>query len=361
MASAPATMATASRAATAARPARRRWLERRSRRTCSSVARCFPARPALRRASRKARSAAVSAGRGPVAPLRGPRLPHPAVELAVGAAQLVPALGRDGEVAHDPQPVDVVVEPGAQPGPRHGEGLVGDLDGVAVAAQQPSRRPAARPRAVCSSSVATVRRAHPGADRLAAVVRRDEPQHQVAQHVLLARGQVAVEPLGGLGDGLPHAARRGIPLDGEGAALAAPPRLAQHVGQQGQRPGRALDLAHEQVDQSRLEPQPGLGRRSLDGRCAARAGPMAPEQVEAVLDEARELGVGGQLAEAVGAQRRGPAVPRAANVDQAGEERLPLRRRLGRGRAPPRTGRRRTPRPGRQAPGSATSSGGLPA
>ena len=60
------------------------------------------------------------------------------------------------------------------------------------------------------------------------------------------------------------------------------------------------------------------------------AGPMAAEQVEALLHEAGELGVGGQLAEAVGAQRDDEP-PAGGEVDQSGEERLPLGGRLGQG------------------------------
>ena len=60
-----------------------------------------------------------------------------AVELAVGSAHRVPGVGGDGEVAEDALALDIVVQPGLQPGPGPGQRFVGQLDGVVVAGHQP--------------------------------------------------------------------------------------------------------------------------------------------------------------------------------------------------------------------------------
>ena len=70
-------------------------------------------------------------------PVQDPGQPDAAVELAVGATEGVPGVGRGGQVVQDPLPLDVVVEPAAQPGPGPGERLVGDLQDAVVAGHQP--------------------------------------------------------------------------------------------------------------------------------------------------------------------------------------------------------------------------------
>ena len=65
--------------------------------------------------------------------------------------------------------------------------------------------------------------------------------------------------------------------------------------------GLALDLAYQQVDQTGLQQQADLAGRSLDRRPQVGFAHRA-QQVQAGLDEAGEVRVGGQLAETVGAQ-----------------------------------------------------------
>ena len=105
--------------------------------------------------------------------------------------------------------------------------------------------------------------------------------------VALASPGPRVELLRGLGDRPPDPAGRLVAGDGQRPALPAQPGLAQGVGEQRQRARLALDLAHEQVDEPRLDDQPGLSRRSLTAarRSSARHG---AEQVQSLLHEVRE-------------------------------------------------------------------------
>ena len=137
---------------------------------------------------------------------------------------------------------------------------------------------------------------------------------------MLARASALVEPLGGLGDGLADAAGRGVARHGQRVALPALPRLTQRVRQQRQGARLALDVAHQQVDEAGFEPQPGLRGGALDG-ARRSASSIGAEEVEAPLDEARELGVGGQVAEPVGPQRDDEQRrPRSATATRGGEE-----------------------------------------
>ena len=81
--------------------------------------------------------------------------------------------------------------------------------------------------------------------------------------------------------------------------------------EQRQRGRLALDLADQQVDQPRLEPQPGATGGALDGAAQVRLAHRA-EQVQAVLEEPRDVRVRRQVAEVVGPQREHQ---RAAGAD----------------------------------------------
>ena len=61
------------------------------------------------------------------------------------------------------------------------------------------------------------------------------------------------------------AAGRAVAVDGQYAGLATRPGLGQCVGQQWQRARLVLDLSHQELDESLLDPQAGLGCRPLDG------------------------------------------------------------------------------------------------
>ena len=115
-------------------------------------------------------------------------------------------------------------------------------------------------------------------------------------------GDLVVDLLGRLGDRAADAAGALVARHGEGATLAALPRLVQRVRQQRQGAGLALDLPNQQVDQARLQQQADLAGRTLDGGSQVGVAHGA-QQVQAALDEAGEAGVGRELTEAVGAQR----------------------------------------------------------
>ena len=76
---------------------------------------------------------------GPGPPLQRPGQPDPAVQLAVRPPELVPGVGGGAQVAQDPLPLDVLVEPGPQPRPGARQCLVGDLDDTGVAGDQAGR------------------------------------------------------------------------------------------------------------------------------------------------------------------------------------------------------------------------------
>ena len=159
------------------------------------------------------------------------------------------------------QPVDVLVEPGAQPRPRHGERLVRDLDGVAVAGEQPgSDEPLHELRAAESPSTARVARASHRFARSSGATRRSM---RLAQHALVARRPGHGRHPRRTGR-RPRARRRspGSPPR-SGSSLAPLPRLPEHVGEQRERPGLPR------------RPRAGGGRRDR-ARGAARPGRPAP-------------------------------------------------------------------------------------
>ena len=92
-----------------------------------------------------------------------------------------------------------------------------------------------------------------------------------------------------------------VAVDRERAALAPLPRLVQRVRQQGEGAGLACDLPYQQIDQARLQQQADLAGGTLD-RGSQFAFAHGAQQMQPGLDESGEVGVGRQLAEAVGAQ-----------------------------------------------------------
>ena len=92
-----------------------------------------------------------------------------------------------------------------------------------------------------------------------------------------------------------------VAVNGQGVALAVAPRLLQGVGQQRKCTGVVADLPDEQVDQARLEDQPGLLHGT--GDCFAQGLLVeSADQVQAAFDQAAEAGVLGDLRQAVAAQ-----------------------------------------------------------
>jgi hypothetical protein len=243
----------------------------------------------------------VEVGRRPVAPVDRLVQPDAAVELALRSAHGIPRLGGGAEVPPGPLPLDVVVQPVAQPGPGAGEGLVGQLDHVLVAGHQPGGDE------LFDDLLADGVGGHdpagdPGADRFAVGAGRHQAQQEVAQHGALLGRRALVELFGGLGDRPADAAGGLVAGDGQRAAFAAPPGLAQGVREQRQRARLALHVPHQQVDQAGFEAQPRLAGGPLD-RGPQVVLPHAVEQEEAPLDDPGEPEVGGELAQPVGPQR----------------------------------------------------------
>jgi hypothetical protein len=148
----------------------------------------------------------VEVGRGPVAPLDGLVEADAAVQLAVGPAHGLPGVGGGGEVAPDALPFDVVVQPAPQPGPRSGEGFVGELDDVLVADHEPGGDELLDNLLVLGVG-GDGTAGYPGPHGLALGAGCHEPQQQVPHDGALVGGCLFVELFGGLGHGATDAAR----------------------------------------------------------------------------------------------------------------------------------------------------------
>ena len=147
-----------------------------------------------------------------------------------------------------------------------------------------------------------------------AVAQLGEPQEHAARDLPLLGRQRGEDAVGGLRDRRGDPAGGAVGLDCERASVAPLPGRAQRVREQRQRPGLAGHLAHGQLDQPRLEPQPRqprrLGHRPLELVLAHR-----PERELVGSDRAGELGMRQELAVHVGPHpdRHRPAQPPAAH------------------------------------------------
>jgi hypothetical protein len=121
--------------------------------------------------------------------------------------------------------------------------------------------------------------------RIAVVNNLDQAQEQRPSHRPLRVGERVVQPLRRGRYRAPHSARVAVPRDGQHPALAPRPCLRQGVGQQGQGTRLVHHVPNQQVDQPRLQAQPGLRRWSLDRLSQLRLG-HRPQEVEAVLHHA---------------------------------------------------------------------------
>ena len=250
-------------------------------------------------------------GRRLVAPLQGSFQPGTAVELGVGSAERIPSVRRADQVAEYPLAGNVIVEPCAQSGPRPCEGLVGDLEGVALGGDQSGTdEQADHP---VAARVAEDRPArHATADRVAVQGRGDESQQDRAQRVALLGREAVVQAVGRAGDGDPDPATALVALDGERRPVASPPRLGQRVRQQRQRARFPLAVAHQQVDEAGLQSEPGHPCRLLDG-LAQRVSAERADEVQSALDEFADVAIDAEATEMVAANddddRNVPARP----------------------------------------------------
>ena len=197
-----------------------------------------------------------------------------------------------------------------------------------------------------SGSADSRRRGHPAADRLALGPGGHQPQHQVAQQVPLLGFDARVDLLGRLRDRAADATGRGVPGHGQRVALASLPRLQERVRQHRQCARRPLDLADQQVDETRL-------------RSTARPAARAPRRRPAGLARSSPPAGAGRaraFARSRGRPRPRPAGPpasprpaaRARLAATSAAKKAPARPRRRTARRPPRTGRRGAPtaRPG---------------
>ena len=271
--------------------------------------------------ARKARSVGSEVGTGPLDPLDGAAQADAPVQLAGRATEPLPVLGRHRQVTAGAQAVDVVVDPAPQSRPRRGQRLVGELDAVPV-----QRHQAGGDQPLDEGGAQRTAR-HRGvghADPMRCTERagRDQAQQEVAEHRPLRLLGRLVDGFRREGDGAADAA--GPPVAGhrQRPALAVLPGLAQRVREEGEAPGGALDLVVQQIDQTRLEAQPDLAGRSLDGGGEVLAAHRT-EQVQAPLGDAGEATVGRQLAEVIGPDGQHQR-PVGGPLGERGEERGPL-------------------------------------
>lgn len=234
----------------------------------------------------------------------------------------------------DPLPLDVLLQPAAQPGPVARQRLVGQLDHPVVDGDQPGvhQQLHDRPVLLVVDHAAGEPARAPAGQRVVVARWRHQSHHQVPHQGLLGRRDAAVDLFGGAGDGTLDAAGGDVPRHRQGGALAVAPRLAQRVGEEGERAGLVLHLAQQEVDESGLEQQPGLLGGALDAG-AQLLDPERAQQEEAALDHLRELRMGGEVAGAVrahghhqrappGVLGQGPEEPRALLLVGALRERL---------------------------------------
>ncbi len=220
-----------------------------------------------------------------------------------------------------PHALDIVVEPGPEPGPRPYQRLVGDLHDAVVAGEESGTDEALDELVVLGVGGEEAPR-HLRPDGLPPFRRGHEPEHQVAQTPLLVDANIAVHRFGRPRHGAADAPGDPVGLDGERAPLPPGPGLPQRVRHQREGPRLPLDVADHQVDEPGFEEEGSAAGRALDG--GAQLGLLQrAQEVEPALDESGEPGVCRQVPQPVGADgdhERPPfRLPR-----QGGEERLPF-------------------------------------
>ena len=124
-----------------------------------------------------------------------------------------------------------------------------------------------------ASSTATLARGTRARTGVAVLAGHHQAQEQAAEPAALGVVHRVVQRLRRLCDGVLDPAGGEVARHGQRRTLAALPCLAQHVGEQRQCGGLALDLADQQVDQARLELEAGPAARVPRWRCAGRSRP----------------------------------------------------------------------------------------
>ena len=188
----------------------------------------------------------------------------PPVQLAVRPAHAVPGVGSADEVQQEVLSLDVLRQPPTQARPHLDQRLVGDLDTVSVDAHQPRVDELFQEMGLLVVG-GDLGEGHPGTDRAPVLGGDDQAQQELTQARPLRRVHRFVECFGGQCHGVPDAAGRAVPLDGQRLTLTALPDLPQHVREHGQRRRLSFDVAYQEVDESRLQSQPGTSRGAFDG------------------------------------------------------------------------------------------------
>ena len=246
----------------------------------------------------------------------------PAVQLALGAAEGLPALRRRHEVPHDPHARGVLVEPGLQARPRVRERLVSDLDSPVVGGEQARTDEAGddtvaagvAAQVVAGQAVARGRTVGDGATSRS-ISDRQRSRSWGSRCSYSWSADRATAP----GD----APGRVVGLEGEHAAVATAPGLDERVRQQGEGPGVALHVAQQDVHEAGLEAQSGAFGGSLD-RLAQRVADQRRDQVHPEVGERRQVRVAPEARDLVRADRDDDARARLRPVDERPAEALDL-------------------------------------
>ena len=158
-------------------------------------------------------------------------------------------------MSHDALALDIIGEPFLQPWPLPCERFVRQLHGLLIGGEQ-----ACIDQPVDDLRVGVVDR-DPGAldpARYHRTVRGcfDETEEDVAQQPRAVRRERREDLFRGLRDGTVDLTGCPIPVDGQNAALTTGPHLTQGVGEQ--RKGSPIGVADEDLDEARLQDEPGL-------------------------------------------------------------------------------------------------------
>ena len=226
-----------------------------------------------------------------------------AVEVSRLAAAGLPEPRGVAEVAVEQDAGAVLLEPAPQRRPFADEHFVGDLGGAVAEGQQPRLgEPLEQRLDLLARSVLGHELAH--RDAPARVL---DPLAELGQaHEDAAQERVALDRdrfdnrVGRLGNGQRDAAALAVALDGQRAPVAVLPGDPQRVREQGQRPGLAGHVAHDQLDQAGVEPQAGEAR-GLDHGALELVVVHRPEQHLVLRHRAGQVRVIGHLAVEVGA------------------------------------------------------------
>ena len=248
------------------------------------------------------------------------RQPGAPVQIAAVPPACVPLAGGHAQMAVQPPPHAILLEPPPVARPLAQQRLVRELDRPGADGHQPGVGQRGQHRlGVGDAMDLHQRHAAPLGGALTEV---GEPQQDLPGHGALALGQPHI---GGLGDPrhpAAHPSRRAVRLDAKHAPVPGLPQLEQGGRQQRQGPGFIPDLGDEHVDQAVLDLEPRPGSRPLDHLPELRR-VHRTDQGMAAAEQLGELRIGAQPAVEVGpkrAQHERPPLVLARGVHEPIEE-----------------------------------------